>query len=219
MRSRERLEIIYRPIEERLLPRCDYRIASFRCYFTETMRQLEREARHLEARHAIVLCCAPDHCFRLDGQLRAGSVPTIPSIALHLDTPRGPMRFPCGRYDQWTHNLRAIVLSLEALRAVDRHGVTRTGEQYRGWSALPAAVEPQESDPWATVDEAAAWLRDQAGISAPASSLLDDVERLRDAYRAAAKRHHPDAGGDPAAFARVTRAKVYCEACMVGGAA
>ena len=216
-RNADRLEIVFRPIESRLLPKCDYRSAPFRRGHMETMRDLEREARHLEARHALILCCAHEGDFRLDGQLKAGALLVTPSIALHLDTPRGPMRFPCGRYADWKDNLRAIVLSLESLRAVDRYGVTRTGEQYRGWSALPAAAEPQESDPWTTVDEAAAWLRDQSGLAVPPSSLIDDAEAMKDAYRAAAKRHHPDVGGSPATFARITRAKAYVEACMAGG--
>ena len=73
MRSRDRLEIVFRPIESRLLPRCEYRSAPFRRGHMETMRDLEREARHIEARHALILCCAAEHCFRIDGQLRAGA--------------------------------------------------------------------------------------------------------------------------------------------------
>lgn len=216
-RRTDRLEIAFRPIERKLLPTCEYQSARFRIGHAETMRELEREAKHLEARHALVLCCAPDHCFRLDGQLKAGAALLTPSIALHLDTPRGPMRFPCGRYGDWVDNLRAIVLSLEALRAVDRYGVTRTGEQYRGWTALPPAATPEEKDPWTTVDEAAAWLREQSKLTVQAAALLEDEEQLQDAYRAAAKRHHPDAGGTAAMFARLGRAKAFIDACLAGG--
>jgi hypothetical protein len=38
----------------------------------------------------------------------------------------------------WQHNVRAIALTLEALRAVDRYGATETGQQYTGFKALPA---------------------------------------------------------------------------------
>ena len=36
----------------------------------------------------------------------------------------------------WQHNVRAIVKSLESLRAVERHGATK-GAQYAGSKALP----------------------------------------------------------------------------------
>jgi hypothetical protein len=37
-------------------------------------------------------------------------------------------------------NARAIALGLEALRKVDRYRITKRGEQYTGWSALPPAT-------------------------------------------------------------------------------
>lgn len=38
----------------------------------------------------------------------------------------------------WRHNVRSIALGLEALRAVDRFGISRRGEQYAGFrGALP----------------------------------------------------------------------------------
>jgi hypothetical protein len=35
----------------------------------------------------------------------------------------------------WQHNIRSIALGLEALRAVDRYGISRRGEQYAGFRA------------------------------------------------------------------------------------
>lgn len=41
----------------------------------------------------------------------------------------------------WQHNVRSIALGLEALRAVDRYGISRRGEQYAGFrGALPAGA-------------------------------------------------------------------------------
>ena len=37
------------------------------------------------------------------------------------------------------HNLRSIALGLKALRAVDRYGVSRRGEQYAGFRAALTA--------------------------------------------------------------------------------
>jgi hypothetical protein len=37
--------------------------------------------------------------------------------------------------EHWQHNVRSIALGLEALRAVDRYGISRRGEQYAGFRA------------------------------------------------------------------------------------
>lgn len=39
----------------------------------------------------------------------------------------------------WQHNVRSIALGLEALRAVDRYGISRRGEQYAGYRAALTA--------------------------------------------------------------------------------
>jgi hypothetical protein len=41
--------------------------------------------------------------------------------------------------DFWQHNVRSIALGLEALRAVDRYGISRRGEQYAGYRAALTA--------------------------------------------------------------------------------
>jgi hypothetical protein len=51
----------------------------------------------------------------------------------------GPSRAP------WRDNLRAIALGLEALRAVNRYGITRgIGEQYAGFLQLTTGVANPE---------------------------------------------------------------------------
>jgi hypothetical protein len=41
--------------------------------------------------------------------------------------------------DFWQHNVRSIALGLAALRAVDRYGISRRGEQYAGYRAALTA--------------------------------------------------------------------------------
>lgn len=74
-------------------------------------------------------------------------------------------------------NLHAIALGLEALRAVDRHGITSSAEQYAGFAQLTAGGP----DP----------LRGKR--------LVDEYGSLPEAL----KRSHPDHGGSAAAFADV----------------
>jgi hypothetical protein len=100
----------------------------------------------------------------------------------------------------WQANLRAIGLGLEALRKIERYGITRTGEQYRGWSALPPATAM--GAPMSPA-EALRIIADLAEVDANAVGLGD----WREHYRDAAKYHHPDHGGSPEAWAALDRAR------------
>ena len=69
-----------------------------------------------------------------------------PRVVVSFDSCHGPLRYQCDRFTTtragtkaWHANVRAIALGLEALRKVDRYGIAGSGEQYRGWTALPAA--------------------------------------------------------------------------------
>lgn len=101
----------------------------------------------------------------------------------------------------WQANARAIALGLNALRAVDRYGITRTGEQYRGWAQIEAAPGP------ITTIEAALVLARAAGDGHTAERILADPQALASAYRAAARNTHPDHGGDRTRFEQVTAAR------------
>lgn len=148
-------------------------------------------------------------------------------MILYVETrQRGLLSFPCdtfdsGRYTRggpgwrrlpgWQVNVRAIALGLEALRKVERYGIANQGEQYRGWNALPPATPMGPAK--MTVDEAARLLADAAGLgSDQAAGLIVDEAAAQDAYRAAVKQHHPDRGGDPAAFRRLQEAKELLDA-------
>src|SRR5579863_10251967 len=56
--------------------------------------------------------------------LYAGAKLRTQGIILTFNSKHGPLSYPCDKYSNWQANLRAIALSLEALRAVDRYGVT-----------------------------------------------------------------------------------------------
>lgn len=96
---------------------------------------------------------------------------------------------------------RAITLALAALRAVDRYGVTKRGEQYTGWKALPASTQPAM-----TTEQAAKRVVSHAPTFDMAA-VLRDRDACRMAVRSALGRTHPDAGGSNDAFALVTEAK------------
>lgn len=113
--------------------------ATFRVKYEGTLNDLEYELAQLKARDIIIQV---DNLslqdIRNDGWPRGGWQPRggNQGVIVSFDSPKGSMSFPCDRYTEWRDNLRAIALGLEALRAVDRYGVTRGNEQYRGWSRL-----------------------------------------------------------------------------------
>lgn len=102
-------------------------------------------------------------------------------------------------------DLRAIALSLEALRQVDRYGVTRNREQYEGFTAFPPARHGMSAD------EAADYIElhseNYRGRVTLQARMYFDA-----AYREAARKLHPDRGGSHEQFVRLQRAKEAVEA-------
>jgi hypothetical protein len=111
-------------------------------------------------------------------------------------------------FPAWQNNVRAIALALEALRKVDRYGVTNSNEQYTGFRALGSGIEMPAAQ--MTMDEAARFIV-TAGGQLPADEIL--VESIKQgpkrkaAYARAAYRLHPDTGGSAADFQRLQEAK------------
>jgi hypothetical protein len=194
------LQYQFRPIDQwpGTLNRSPKR-ATFRSSFHQTLDLLERELGYLQAREIVIQAAVTLADLRNDGMLRANATPHHPGIILSFESKHGPLSYPCDRYDEWRDNLRAIGLSLEALRAVDRYGVTRRAEQYKGWAKLPGTVE---ASGFTSLEEAYQVLAAASGIVAGRHSYMD-------AYRAAAAKHHPDHGGDAEQFKRVQAAKDY----------
>jgi hypothetical protein len=109
----------------------------FKASWTSTVKTLRRELEAIGARHAVMLVDFREQDFRADGMPRGDRRARSPGVVLTVESKRGTIRMEGVKYDDWQDNVRAIALSLEALRAVDRYGVTKSGEQYRGWLALP----------------------------------------------------------------------------------
>ena len=115
--------------------------SSFRADHSQTLRLLDRELSYLRARNVVIQADCDRSQIRMDGMLYAGAKLRTAGIVLSFDSKHGPLSYPCDKYSNWQANLRAIALSLEALRAVDRYGVTRRAEQYKGWAKLPPPPE------------------------------------------------------------------------------
>lgn len=184
----------------------DRRPSPFRATLSATLKLLDREIWHLADTDAQIdsvelLVAVPPGAFRLDGRPRADARADHPGVVFSMETRYGRVSYPCDSFATWQDNLRAIALALEALRKVDRYGVTKRGEQYRGFLAIEATAAPAG---FATADAALAWLINFTGWTAN----LDGSEvRPRPVLREAQRRSHPDGGGDAATFQRVSLAE------------
>lgn len=202
------LAYVVRPLEPWLHPTVIRKPSPFSASWSSTMDLLDRELWALGVRTAWVLQL--DHTerdIRRDGGVRANAAPRSPRVQVCADTRHGPMKWPCDRFQGWHDNVRAIALSLEALRRVDRYGVTGHGEQYRAWTALPQREHQLTRDQAAQL--IAEWA-DPAAVSVDAvvaALLAGDRTVLAAAYRKAARTAHPDAGGDQDSMARLNAAR------------
>lgn len=176
--------------------------ATFKATYNATIQQLHRELNHLRASKVVIEVALDERDIRNDGLPRSDARPRHPGVILSFSTPAGPLRFPCDTYTVWQDNLRAIALALEALRRVDRYGVTRKGEQYTGWKQLPGGTVEPAMDLKTAATVLSNWTKFTPG------EVYHSLDHYRNAYREAAKLMHPDlTGGDDKNFKLLQEAK------------
>lgn len=130
---------------------------------------------------------------RLDGFPKSNQPePADPGVAVYWRGSRRdgtPMRcMAIDRYDRVADNLAAIAATLDAMRAIERHGGAAILDRaFTGFVALES--------------RAGTWWAEVLAVSpdAPESVIRDRYLRLRSL-------HHPDRGGDPTTFQRVQEA-------------
>ncbi len=190
-------------------PASERRPNPFRSSYDETLRLLRTEVELLGGDEIVfeLGCNASD--IRQDGALRARAEVQHPGVRISFESTHGALTYAtdtfAGRWygdpPDWQINLRAIALSLEALRKVDRYGVVKRGEQYVGFKALPAGRAMPSSH--MTRDDA---LRILAG-DIPLEHFNTTPESLRHSWRSARRAAHPDRNrGDQTRWDQVEQA-------------
>jgi len=194
----------------------------FSAKWSDTLTLLRAELKHLSAKKIVLQVAVSEGQIINDGSRPyADAKPTHPGVILSLESKVGPVLFSCDRFTDWQDNIRAIALGMSDLRRLDRYGITKKGEQYRGWKALP------ESSPLV----AAMTVQQAAGLLVRLFLLHDvtawwkqpdvlrrayEVENLTSVYhqvmRHAIKARHPDHGGDTEAFKQLLEAKRVLDA-------
>lgn len=127
---------------------------------------------------------------RLDGLPRSGQAePADPGVAVYWQRPgdKAPKVMAIDRYDRIADNLAAIAATLEAMRAIERHGGAIILERaFTGFEALP---DPNRRN----------W-RDVLG------SDITTADELETVYRRLRSESHPDKGGNAERFDDVQKA-------------
>ncbi len=203
----------FRPLGRWADPETDPRRSSglFKAGWSSTLDLLAYEVDCLDGADPVVIQVdAPEGMIRRDGMLHARARVGHPGVAISFQSRFGPLRYATDAYDQlwtgsmpgWQANVRAIALALEALRAVDRYGVSKRGEQYTGWRAIAA---PAPTFP--TPDAAATWMREYAAELFGPGGATRWNGNLAPLYRAMARKMHPDTGSPRADWDRLDEAR------------
>jgi hypothetical protein len=128
---------------------------------------------------------------RLDGMPRSDKEPADPGAAVYWKkNDKQAMRcMAIDRYTRVADNLAAIAATLEAMRAIERHGGGTILERaFLGFAALPERA----SQHW----------RETLGIQGTAT-----IDLVESRFRALAQVNHPDKGGDRNKFEEIVQAR------------
>ncbi len=162
------------------------RRSRFETPFGQARDGLLDELRRLGARY---ITLSTNVELRLDGLPYANRrEPDDPAVAVYFQLKGTPHVLACDKWDRVQDNVQAIRLHIGAIRGQERWGVGTLEQAFSGYKALPDPAGP----PWWEV----------LGVS-----RHDYLEVIEAAYRHRVKTAHPDAGGDPEAFKRLTAAR------------
>lgn len=133
---------------------------------------------------------------RLDGLPRSGqAAPRYPGAAVYWRDPFNgqPRSMAIDRYTKVEQNIAALAATIEALRAIERHGGAVVLERaFTGFVALPAPIVAGMRRDWWEV----------LGVPRDAGA-----QAIGAAYRALAAQHHPDKGGSTERMVEINRAR------------
>lgn len=147
--------------------------------FAEARDALIDELRRLGAGNVVLSCnIKPDRLGRL---IEPSRRPSDQGIAVYFTLDGQPKTMARDTYQRFEENMRALALTIEAMRAIERHGGGQMmSRAFEGFTALPP--------PLVTPPRRSCW--DVLGIK-PSRSPTE----ITAAYRRRAKICHPDAGG------------------------
>ena len=203
---------VFRPITVwpgEATPASDRAYSRFEATYEATLDLLKRELGYLEATDVVLQVDVDEYHVRRDGYLRSGAKPRSPGVIVAFGSKWGHQQYATDVFTEWEANLRAIALGLSDLRRLDRYGISKKGEQYRGWTALP----PGSGDGGSKVrtrDEAVRVILEASGHFGMWPDHDEDAQKRL--IRSAMKNTHPELrGGSSEDFDRVVAARSFFE--------
>lgn len=175
-------------------PRNSLKIAAqFKVDYDQAVGDLGNELERLDAESGYI---STDQELRVNGTPRRDRQPVSSDVAVYFVRNGKQLCIPCDKFWTVRDNIRAIGLTLEAIRRMERYGTSQMVEAtLAGFAALPAHATEMGSGPkaWHEVLQVA-----------PNA----DKEVIRASYRSMAAKYHPDnaSTGNPGKFAEVQRA-------------
>jgi hypothetical protein len=160
--------------------------------YDEAERDLALELERLGADSAYI---STDQELRVTGSPRRDRQPTSPAAAVYFVRKGKQLCIPCDKFSSVRDNIRAIGLTIQNIRQMERYGTSQTVEAtLSGFAALPAEASPNAGP--------RAW-HEVLQVSPDA-----DPSVIRAAYRNLAAKYHPDnpSTGNQQKFLEVTRA-------------
>lgn len=145
--------------------------------------ELEEELNRMDCKDAV-----------LTTNQRRGENPVDPGACVYFTRNGRELSIPCDSYTHLVANIRAIGLTLVALRSIERYGTSEMMEAaFTGFAALPAGGQTSGEHPMAVL-----------GLKQDIRYTMTDVD---EAYRRLAKTAHPDTPtGSESAFRRLNTA-------------
>lgn len=145
---------------------------------------------------------------RNDGLPYANATCQDPGIAVYWIERGKEQVIACDRWRTVGQNMRAIDLSIEALRGLDRWGATEMVERaFAGFAALPPGSSTEPPQPvkrtWREVLE--------MYFACDSLALDEQLAVAKARHRRLIKEHHPDRGGDHARAAELNAALAEAE--------
>jgi hypothetical protein len=174
--------------------RDDRRESRYQVTFARARDELLRSVYQLGAEDQDVVISS-NIALRRDGRPYANQAePTDPGIAVYWTQDRQPRVMACDCWRTTRDNLRAVGLTIDALRAIDRSGATQLLERaFTGFAALPAT----------TGDTCAPHWRDVLGLNGGPLTQRDVLA----AFKARLQFCHPDSGGSHDLMVELNRAR------------
>jgi hypothetical protein len=175
-------------------PRTKYRqLSQFKVGYEEAEKHLAGQLERLGVTSAYI---STDQPLRMDGRPRRDQPAATSGVAVYFVRKGVELCIPCDKFGLVRENLRAVGLTIENIRQMERYGTSQVVEAaLSGFAALPAhsiITPPPAMRNWWDILE----------VQQTAS-----IEVIRAAYKQRALKLHPDVSAeDSAAFIELNRA-------------